>query len=155
MIHWPERYRPEKTAVHVHNELDMPVPPQAVWSWLVRADLWPSWYPNSKDVAVEGGRELQAGSVFHWKTFGVTLDSRVEEFVPNERLGWSAKATGIDAYHTWLIEKTSDGSHVITEENQNGWIARLNGAMRPKHMARFHQLWLEKLLEKARSGPPP
>jgi len=155
MIEWPEKYRPEKTAVHVHNELEMPAPPEAVWAWLVRADLWPTWYSNSKDVKIEGGRELQAGSVFHWKTFGVSLDSRVEEFVQNERLAWSARAMGINAYHAWLIERSPSGCHVITEENQNGWVARLNASLRPDQTSRYHQFWLEMLREKAKGGPPP
>lgn len=66
MIQWPEKYRPERTAVHMHSELEMSVSSETVWAWLVRADLWPNWYPNSKDVRIEGGgRELQAGSIFH------------------------------------------------------------------------------------------
>jgi len=98
---------------------------------------------------------LQAGSVFHWKTFGVSLDSRVEEFVQNERLAWSARAMGINAYHAWLIERSPSGCHVITEENQNGWVARLNASLRPDQTSRYHQFWLEMLREKAKGGPPP
>ena len=156
MIRWPEKYSPDRTKVHVHNELDMPVPAEAVWAWLIRADLWPTWYSNSQNVAIEGGaKELKLGTVFHWKTFSVTLTSKVEEFVPPERLGWSAHAGGIDAYHAWIIDKRPSGCRVLTEENQNGLLARLSGTLRPQHMVRFHQLWLEALLGKAKSGPPP
>ena len=97
---------------------------------------------------------MRAGSTFRWKTFGVTLDSRVEEFVPFERLTWSARAMGIDAYHAWLIEATPAGCHVKTEETQNGWLATLNSALRPNHMRQKHQAWLEGLLSRARTGPP-
>jgi uncharacterized protein YndB with AHSA1/START domain len=156
MIDWPEKYRPDRTAVHVHNEMGMPAPAETVWAWLVRADLWPSWYPNSQNVEVEHGAEgLQLGSRFRWKTFGVNLKSKVEEFVPYERLGWTSRAMGIDSYHAWLIERRPAGCHVITEENQNGWLARLSHAMRPSNTSRYHQIWLQKLLEKAKSGLPP
>ena len=156
MIRWPEKYAPERTRLHVKNELAMDVKPEVVWVWLVRARLWPTWYSNSANVAIEGGGpDLKAGSKFRWKTFGVTLDSRVEEFVPVERLAWSAKTTGIDAYHAWLIEATSAGCHVKTEETQNGWLAALNGTVRPNDMRRKHQSWLEGLLSKARTGLPP
>jgi uncharacterized protein YndB with AHSA1/START domain len=156
MIHWPENYLPEKAAVHVRNEIEIPAPPETVWAWLIRATLWPTWYPNSLNVKIEGGgTDLAAASRFRWKSFGVTLDSRVDEFAPPERLSWSAHSMGIDAYHSWLIARTSSGCHVLTEESQNGFVARLSNALRPNNMSRYHQLWLEQLLAKARTGPPP
>jgi hypothetical protein len=155
LIRWPEKHRPEVTAVHVRKELDMPVSPEAAWPWLVRAERWSTWYPEFQDVVIEGGGpDLRLGSKFRWKTFGVTLDSEVEEFVPSERLAWSARSRGIDAYHAWLIERLPSGCRVITEETQNGWVARLNNALRPRSVGRIHQLWLERLLEKAKGGPP-
>ena len=142
--------------MHVRNELEMPVPSELVWGWLVRAELWPTWYSNSRNVVIEGGGpNLRPESRFRWTTFGVRLDSRVEEFVPGERLAWSARAMGIDAYHAWLIEKRPSGCYVLTEETQNGWLARLSNTLRPQNMSRQHQSWLEGLLRKAREGPPP
>jgi uncharacterized protein YndB with AHSA1/START domain len=156
MIRWPDRYRPDRVGVHVRNELDMPVPPEPVWAWLVRARLWPTWYPNSADVVIAEGRsELGAGTEFRWKTFGVSLRSRVEEYVPQERLAWTGRAPGLDVYHAWLIERRSDGCHVLTEESQNGIFPRLDHLARPRRMTEFHQLWLERLLAQARGGMPP
>lgn len=153
MILWPEGYKPEETAVHVGKEMDMPLPPEKVWPWLVRASLWPTWYPEFQDVVIEGGGpDLKMGSRFRWKTFGVTLDSEVMEFVPFERLGWTAKGRGIDAYHPWLIERLPSGCRVRTEETQNGWVARLNSALRPRSVGKIHQVWLERLLEKSKGA---
>jgi len=156
LIRWPEKYSPNRTKVHVHNQLEMPVPSEVVWAWLIRAELWPTWYENSKRVLIEGGGpDLHPGSRFQWTTFGVRLDSKVEEFVPGERLGWSARATGVDAYHAWLIENRPSGSYVLTEETQNGWLARLSNMLRPRNMSEQHQNWLEGLRRKAAEGPPP
>jgi hypothetical protein len=156
LINWPEKYSPERTAVHAHNELEMPAPPEAVWAWLVRADLWPTWYSNSKGVVIEdGGRKLGPGVKFRWKTFGTSLTSTVEEFVPNERLGWTARAMGVDVYHAWLINRTPTGCLVVTEENQNGLLARLSNSLRPGNIERYHQVWIESLMVKAKNGPPP
>jgi hypothetical protein len=85
----------------------------------------------------------------------VTLDSKVEEFVPRERLAWSARSAGIDVYHAWLIERRPPGCYVLTEESQNGLMARLSAALRPNNMRKYHQLWLEELLSRANTGPPP
>jgi len=98
---------------------------------------------------------LRAGVSFRWTTFGVRLDSKVEEFVPGERLAWTARATGIDAYHAWLIEKRVSGCYVLTEETQNGWLASLSNMLRPRNMSTQHQNWLESLQQKAAGGPPP
>jgi len=155
LIRWPEKHDPKVTSVHVRNELDMPVPPEAVWPWLVRAQLWPTWYPNSENVVIEGGGlDLKPGSKFRWKTFGVPLDSVVEEFVPLERLAWSARAMGVDAYHAWLIERRPAGCHVLTEETQNGLLASISNAVRPNNMSKLHQVWLENLLAKSKAGRP-
>lgn len=83
MIRWPDRYDPARAPVHVRNEIDVAAVPDAVWAWLVRANLWPSWYPNAKNVVVEGGAsELALGVSFTWRTFDVGIRSTVLEFVP-------------------------------------------------------------------------
>jgi uncharacterized protein YndB with AHSA1/START domain len=156
MIRWPDRYDPARAPVHVRNEIDAPAPPEAVWAWLVRAHLWPSWYPNAKDVVVEGGAsELGLSTSFTWRTFGVAIRSTVLEFVPNERIAWNAIGLGVDAHHAWEITRTPAGAHVLTEETQYGWAARLGSIVFPNRMSKFHQIWLEHLAAKARGGPPP
>ncbi|MGA2200020.1 MAG: SRPBCC family protein [Nitrososphaerales archaeon] len=139
----------------MRNELEMPAPAESVWAWLIRAKLWPTWYPNSQNVLIEGGGpDLRPGSRFRWKTFGVTLSSKVEEFVPAERLAWSARSPGVATYHAWVIERRPSGCYVLTEESQNGLMARLSNALRPDNMSKYHQLWLERLMAKALSGLP-
>lgn len=155
-IIWPDKYSADNTAVHVSNEIEIPAAPDIIWAWLVRAAQWPDWYPTIRRVAIEGGvRELGPGTRFSWGIFGVTLASRVEEFVPFERLAWSAQFEGVDAYHAWLIEKKAGGCRVLTEENQKGWLARLNNLLRPSNVRYYHYLWLEALLAKAKQGYPP
>ena len=96
----------------------------------------PPGTPTRQNVTIEGGgSDLMAGSRFRWKTFGVTLDSKVEEFVPPERLAWSAHSTGIDVYHAWLIQKRPSGCHVLTEESQNGLMARLSSMIEADNMS--------------------
>ncbi len=155
MIRWPEEHKPERTAVHARTELEMPVSPEAVWPWLVRAKLWPTYYSDFHNVVIEGGGpDLRLGTRFRWKAFGVKLDSKVEEFVELERIAWSARATGIDAYHAWLIERSPTGCRVLTEETQNGWVARLSHLLQPRLMGNIQRIWLERLVERAKSGPP-
>lgn len=135
--------------------MEMPVSPEAVWAWLVRAQLWPTWCPEFRDLVIEGGGpDLKLGSRFRWRAYRVALASRVEEFTEPEQIGWTARARGIDAYHAWLIERRPSGCHILTEETQNGLVARLNEALRPKFMGRMQRIWIERLVEKAKGGPP-
>jgi uncharacterized protein YndB with AHSA1/START domain len=156
-IRWPDHYAPARCPIHVSNELAIAAPVESVWAWLVRAPLWPSWYPNSANVRFLDGAppDLALGTRFRWKTFGVTIQSSVRELVPCERIAWDAHALGLDVYHAWLLQRTPEGCHVLTEETQHGWIARAGALLMPGRMQRYHQVWLEGLRDKARLGMPP
>jgi uncharacterized protein YndB with AHSA1/START domain len=156
MIHWPQPFAPEHCPVHVINALTIPARPEDAWAWLVRAELWPSWYPNAKMVRiVRGSRpDLGPGTSFRWRTFGVAIASTVVEFDPPHRLAWDARGLGLLAYHAWLLEAAPDGCRVLTEETQKGWLARAGALLMPNRMHHFHQIWLERLAEQAEGGPP-
>ncbi len=155
-IIWPDRYAPDRTAVQVRNEIAIGAPPSVVWAWLIRAKLWPEWYPNSRDVEIDGGTpDLSLGASFRWRTFGVLVRSTVREFVPQARIAWDGAATLLDVYHAWLIEPRHDGCWVLTEENQNGLAARAQALFMPNRMRVGHDLWLARLKERAEAGLPP
>jgi hypothetical protein len=156
-VRWPAHYAPTTAPVHVRNEIDMDVPTDVVWAWLIRAQLWPTWYANAAHVMFLQGTppDLSADARFKWKTFGVRLESTVLEFVPTERIAWDARGIGINAYHAWVISATPRGSHVLTEETQHGWLARVGNFLMPWRMRNYHQLWLEQLRNNAARGLPP
>lgn len=157
-IEWPSQYSPTRTRVHVRNRLVIETHVESIWPWLIRAALWPTWYPNSANVTflTGTGPDLALGTRFRWKTFGVTIESVVLEFVPPTRIAWDAHAFGIDAYHGWVIQGGGETvSKVLTEESQNGWFASLGNTLMPNRMHRQHQIWLEALRASAVSGLPP
>ena len=53
-------------------------------------------------------------------TFGVHIESRVHEFVPNRRIGWFANGTGVNAYHAFLRIRTGEGCRIVTEKVVKG-----------------------------------
>jgi hypothetical protein len=65
---------------------------------------------------------LKEGTVFHWSTFGLPLESKVNEFVPNTRIGWYGYAPGTapSFYHTWYLKPQGDACLVVTDEVGNG-----------------------------------
>src|SRR5580693_7365616 len=61
-IHWPAGFEPEKADLFAHNEARLNASCDTVWRHIVDARAWP--------------------------TFGLAIESRVHEFVPDRRLGW-------------------------------------------------------------------
>ena len=146
VIQWPSGYAPADCKIHVVNRIAIAAPPSVVWAHLVRATQWPVWYANASNVAIVGGsRDLAEGAQFRWRTFGVGLDTRVLEWVPDTRIGWLATSLGIRAYHAWLVVPTVTGCTVITEETQHGFIAQVGKLLFPNWMHEWHQKWLEGL----------
>ena len=156
MIRWPDRYAPSRAPVHVSNEIDAAAPPESVWAWLIDVERWPTWYPNASNVVfADGAAQLSLRIAFKWRTFGVAIRSTVVEFESYDRIAWNAFGLGVDAYHAWLLTATPRGTHILTEETQYGWAARLGSVLFPNRMSNGHQMWLEQLSEKAGGGPPP
>ena len=156
-IRWPEQHRPEVSALHAVNELQIAAPRDRVFAWLRRPDLWPSYYGNSRFVKHHEGPwpEVELGSRFRWFTFGVMVQSEIVEFEPAERLAWSAKELGATGHHGWVLTERDGGTFVRTEETQRGWGMALAKPVMSRLMVRYHQNWLEGLARVAAEGPPP
>jgi hypothetical protein len=156
VIRWPAHFHPSKVPVHVVNEMFIPADAEHIWAWLVRAPLWPTWYANAKvDWIHDKSRDLALGVQLHWKTFGVTITSRVQEFVPCERIAWDGTGMGAHVYHAWLIIPKTGGCVVRTEECQHGWGVRVMHLLQPHRMYDGHDLWLKSLSIQSQTGLPP
>src|SRR6202789_413776 len=49
-IHWPTGFEPEKADLFAHNDLVINASCERVWTHIIEATRWPTWYPNSKEV---------------------------------------------------------------------------------------------------------
>ncbi|MGY4384879.1 uncharacterized protein YndB with AHSA1/START domain [Pedobacter sp. UYP24] len=150
-IIYPARFEPSNSPIFVRNEIKINATPEKVWFWLTNATTWNEWYFNASNVQItnQQNNHLLAGTMFNWRTSGISLKSAVKEFIPYQRLAWEAKGTGVSAYHAWLLVPTENGCKVITVETQHGWFCRLGKLLMPNRMYKFHQIWLEGLKTKA------
>jgi hypothetical protein len=147
-IHWPPGFEPEKADLFAHNALLIDAPCEIVWGHIVDAARWPEWYPNAKDVKLSGGaKELGADTVWRWTTFGLAIESRVNEFVPYSRLGWFGYAPGKPPafYHTWYLAPQGAGCLVSMDEAGIGADAAGLRRSDKSLMHRGHDLWLATL----------
>jgi hypothetical protein len=142
-IRWPDGFAPDHADLFAHNAVVINAPVENVWTKLIAAHAWPTWYSNASDVSVnDPSGQLDEEILFTWKTFGFTLASQVAEFVPCSRLAWYGNGDGLHAYHTWmLISRSANSTYVVMEEVAMGQgpldLARTN----PGHMHRGHDLW--------------
>jgi len=142
-----QAHDPAKADLFAHNELVIHAPCERVWQHIIDATKWPEWYPNAKAVQVMNGTVLGQGSVFRWTTFGLAIESKVNEFVPYTRIGWYGYAPGTEPtfYHTWFLTETGDGCSVVTDEVGIGKDAAHLRETDEGLMHRGHDLWLATL----------
>jgi hypothetical protein len=58
---------------------------------------------------------LGAGTGFRWTTFGLTIESKVHEYVVNQRLGWYGYVPGAKPsfYHSWYLKPEVEVARVV------------------------------------------
>jgi hypothetical protein len=148
-IHWPAGFDPATADLFSHNQLVINAPCERVWTLIIQAPKWPEWYPNSSQVRISGGGAvLKEGTIFHWTTFGLQLESRVHEFTPDTRIGWFGYAPGTAPtfYHTWYLTPSNNITcDVVMEEVGNGPDAAHMRKTDEGGMHRGHDLWLATL----------
>lgn len=153
-VMWPEQNHPRRSAIYALNEVEVEAPPEVVWRLLIDAENWPSYYPHAEDVKIVTGEpRLAPGAKYTWRTAGIPFVCVVKEFVPEERIGWNAYfAEGDDessTYHGWVITPTDSGSHLLTEETQQGPAFLELARTSPGALWRVHQDWVETLARAA------
>jgi hypothetical protein len=148
---------PEHALVHARNAIVTAASSEHVWRWLCRASVWPQWYSNCAwlNFPDGDGPDLKQNTHFVWKTFGVTVRSAVLVFDPMREIGWDAYATGLHAFHGWLIEPLDHGGcRIVTEETQSGPLVWIGRWYLHRALLREHQNWLKSLSNVATKGPP-
>lgn len=150
-INWPAAYDPAKSSFYVHNEIEIVASAELVWSLLIDALQWESWYAGAKNVTFLAPNDsvLAPNTAFRWETMGLQFVSTVQEFEPNRLLAWESKKRSIQGYHVWLIVATENGCKVITDESQNGWLTFFEKTFQPKKLEKLHDSWLAELKRKS------
>ena len=57
-IHWPAGFEPEKADLFAHDDLIIKASCERVWTHIIQASRWPTWYPNSK-VRLRAGSQAE------------------------------------------------------------------------------------------------
>jgi len=146
LVVWPEEFNPAKAKWYVYNEIEINTKPEVVWSILIDAKKWHTFY-NGVESPVEyldsTAITLRNGLTFKLQTMGLNLAPVMKEFVPNERMAWEVRRGNLTAYHAWVIVPTANGCRLITPEAQNGFLTFLQKVFQPNKLLNLHEHWLE------------
>src|SRR4051812_25545500 len=105
---WPKGMEPTACPVALRTERVIDAPPERVWSWLSRADLWSDWFAGAHQVRWSGGPDLAVGTTLRWRMSGNAAHAVVHRCRPNELLEWEGGGLGVRAYHAWRLEPVGD-----------------------------------------------
>ncbi len=128
-------------------QVEIAASPERVWDLLSNIDRWPKWNTLVQSAVLSG--PLHPGSVFRWKSKGLTVISTLQEVMPNRRLTWTGKAFGTRAIHAWEIEGTADGVVLRTAESFAGWLPRLMPKTTHRMLDETLAAWLKAIKSEA------
>jgi hypothetical protein len=120
---------------------------ERVWDLLSNIDRWPMWNSLVQSATLTG--PLQAGSVFKWKSKGLSVTSTLQEVRPRQSLTWTGKAFGTRAIHSWEIEVTDQGAVLRTAESFDGWLPRLMPKTMKRTLDETLPAWLKAIKSEA------
>ena len=133
----------EKAPLIAQREIFIRAPIERVWKLQTTIDQWKDWHSEISASALEGN--LEVGSIFKWKSGGLTIVSTLREIKPHETLAWTGKALGTTARHVWHFAMREGGTLVSTRESMEGWLIALLKPIMPGFPEKSLGVWLENL----------
>ena len=95
--------------VITRDEVLIDAPLGTIWSLQSDISSWSEWLPDIDASTVEG--PLEVGTIFRWQTYGLSIESTIQEIDAPRRIVWSGLAQGITAIHAWT--KTPSENRVL------------------------------------------
>ena len=133
-----------------HKDIFIDAPPQNVWDIQTDIDNWSRW--QTAITASKLQSPLAVGSVFQWKSGGLSVTSTVQMLEPNHLIGWTGRSLGAQAKHIWKFLAQDNGTLVTTEESMEGWSVILLKLVMPKFLDNSLDTWLRNLKTQAESS---
>jgi uncharacterized protein YndB with AHSA1/START domain len=137
----------ENAPVITRDEILIDAPLGTVWSLHTDISSWSEWLPDIDASTIEG--LLEVGTVFHWQTSGLSIESTIQEIDPPRRIVWSGPAQGIMAIHVWTMTPSEDGVLVHTEESWDGDPVRAQPEEMQQALDSSLRAWLQSLKHEA------
>jgi len=132
--------------IAARREVFISARPYAVWRVHTDIDQWGQWQPDIAAAHVEGA--IAAGTVFRWKSGGLSIASRIHEVQTAKHIAWSGTAIGTRAFHVWTLEPRDGGTLVSTDESMDGWLVTILKVLMPGFLGKSLDVWMHALKER-------
>jgi uncharacterized protein YndB with AHSA1/START domain len=129
------------------KEMFIQASPEVIWKIHTAINDWPQWQPTIDMANLDG--PLAIGSIFQWKSGGLTITSTIQVVEPNRQVGWTGKALGTRASHTWIFKPHNGGTMLTTEESMEGWLVSILKLFMPRFLEGSLDTWVQSLKSKA------
>ena len=127
-------------------------PIEKVWNTFTDLACWTHWNTVIRNVR-SGERCLSSGKevkcCLYPFLFPITVNLRIEELIPHERIVWSARKKGLHARHEFIFGKRDNSVLVTSREALTGLLSKASGVFLPKKKMQALTLRFLKDLKKA------
>src|SRR5215216_3433358 len=142
----------ENAPVIARDEILIDAPLESVWGLHTDISSWSEWLADIDASTIEG--PLAVGTVFHWKTYGLSIESTIQEIDPPRRIVWSGPARGIMAIHVWTMTPSEENKVLVhTEESWDGDPVLAQPEEMQQALDGSLRAWLQSLKHKAEAQP--
>ena len=130
----------------VRRSLDVFAPPQMVWDWISRVELWQHWHPDIRGSRWLGTPGVNGEFRLRLRTV-VAVVGRVESWEERRRIGWVAGFWGTTWRQEFEIEGDFRSTTVLVEGSLEGKMYGIAAvrALGLGQLARTNETWLGAL----------
>jgi len=123
-----------------------------IWKTFTDLTCWADWNTVATGAASVSGRLEEGGTfTFCLRPFSVpiTIEPKIEEVVPREKVVWSGGRFGITSRHEFLFQQVTGGVLVTSREHFSGLLLLLGGKPLTEKISRDLVVLMLQELKKA------
>ena len=127
----------------IRREIDIFAPPDLVWDWISRVDLWSDWHPEVSSSHWVG--DPGPNGRFKWRKSLLGVPSIVTRWREAREFAWSGTAWGITSHQVFLLDGDFKSTRIICEQSIEGFGARMLTPLARRFAERWSEMWLGAL----------
>lgn len=133
----------------VRREIDIFAPPEMVWEWLTRVELWADWNPEITSAWWIDPPGLRGR--FKWRKNLLGVESVVSEWKPPREFAWDGHAWLTDTRQIFRIDGDFRSTKLVSEQSVEGPTTQIARELLGRRTATWGEIWLGVLKAKLES----
>ena len=129
--------------VKIKQTITINAPVMKVWKIMIDVNNWKIWQNEISSSKING--DFKQGTTFDWKSGGLNIRSTLQTVLSFTKIGWTGKAFGASAIHTWFFLEMNGSTTVTVEESMEGWLVSLMKNKFQSGLTKATNNWLNNL----------